>query len=172
MHPNREIADDLEESKRLIRGRLIDEAAVAPDALDRMEVMFDLNRFATRLSRDFESLHRANGLTWAGFRIINMLWAVGDLTPSRLADLTGSSRASISSVLKSLEASGLIERTTNTANRRLVQVSLTDAGRQALGESIPIQARREQAWLAVLSDRELATMQRIIERLMSQPTPD
>jgi DNA-binding MarR family transcriptional regulator len=163
---------ELEESRRLIRKRLAKEKAVNPDVLDRMEVMFDLNRFATRLSRDFESIHRAHGLTWAGFRILNMLWAVGDLTPSRLADLTGSSRASISSALNSLESSGLISRNTDTSNRRLVQVSLTDKGTQTFATSIPIQAQREQAWLAILNARELATLQKIVQRLMSQPAPE
>jgi len=163
--------EDLEESKRLIRHRLIEEKVVDPRALARMDVMFDLNRFATRLARDFESNHRAHGLTWAGFRIINMLWAVGDLEPSRLADLTGSSRASISSVLNSLEAGGLIARSINTSNRRQVRVSLTDKGRQTLAESIPIQAQREHAWLAILSTGELATLQKIIHRLLSQATP-
>lgn len=165
-------AVDLEESKRLIQKRLADEAAAGPDVLDRMEVMFDLNRFATRLARDFESIHRANGLTWAGFRILDMLWAVGDLEPSRLAQLTGSSRASISSALNSLESSGLVKRSINTSNRRLVRVSLTAKGRKMLVDVIPIQAQREQAWLEVLSSRELAALKKIIHRLMSQSRPD
>jgi DNA-binding MarR family transcriptional regulator len=165
-------AEDLEASKRLIQKRLMEETTVAPESIDRMELMFDLTRLATRLARDFESVHRANGLTYAGFRVIDMLWAVGDLEPSRLAHLTGSSRASISSVLNSLEAGGLIARSTNTSNRRLVRVSLTEKGRDALASSIPIQARREQSWLAILTPRELAAVKRVIHRLMTQPLPD
>ena len=163
---------DLEQAKRRIRERLVEENAVGPDALDRMEVMFELNRFAIRLARDFESIHRARGLTWAGFRIINMLWAVGDLEPSRLAHLTGSSRASTSSVLNSLESTGLISRNVNTSNRRHVRVSLTDKGLHMLTEAIPIQAQREHAWLAILTTTELATLSKILDRLMSQPAPD
>jgi DNA-binding MarR family transcriptional regulator len=162
---------DLEESKRLIRKRLVEENAVGADAVERMEVMFDLTRLSTRLVRDFESTHRAHGLTWAGFRIINMLWAVGDLEPSRLAALTGSSRASTSSVLNSLEAGGLVVRNVNTSNRRLVRVSLTEKGTQVLAESIPVQATREHAWLAPLSASELATLKRLVHRLMAQGEP-
>jgi DNA-binding MarR family transcriptional regulator len=169
---NHAVSSDLEEARRLIRERLVAENAVRADALERMEVMFDLTRLGTRLARDFESIHRAHGLTWAGFRIINMLWAVGNLEPSRLAHLTGSSRASTSSVLKSLEASGLIARNTNPSNRRLVRVSLTDKGREMLSESIPIQAQREQAWLAPLTTSELAMLKKVLDRLMSQAPPD
>lgn len=165
-------AEDLDASKRLIQKRLTEEAAVDPESINRMELMFDLTRLGIRLARDFESVHRANGLTYAGFRIIDMLWAVGDLEPSRLAHLTGSSRASTSSVLNSLEADGLIERNVNMSNRRLVRVSLTEKGRDMLATSIPPQARREQAWLAILTPQELAAMKNIVHRLMTQPLPD
>jgi len=164
-------SEDLEESKRLIRKRLVEENAVDADAVERMEVMFDLTRLATRLVRDFESTHRAHGLTWAGFRVINMLWAVGDLEPSRLAALTGSSRASTSSVLNSLESSGLVTRRVNPSNRRLVRVSLTDKGARVLAESIPIQATREHAWLAPLTAGELATLKGLVHRLIAPAEP-
>ncbi len=172
MHSDAASTEELEEAKQLIRTRLLESHAVGPEALERMEVMFDLTRFTTRLARDFESIHRANGLTWPGFRILNMLWAVGDLEPSRLARLTGSSRASTSSVLNSLEAGGFIARNTKPSNRRLVQVSLTDKGAHMLAQSIPVQAEREHAWLGVLTPRELATLQKIVHRLMSQTAPD
>lgn len=165
-------AADLEVSKQLIQKRLMAETAVDPASIDRMEVMFDLTRLGTRLARDFESVHRANGLTWAGFRIVDMLWAVGDLEPSKLADLTGSSRASISSALNSLEAGGLIVRSINPSNRRLVRVALTDKGRDMLARSIPIQAQREQAWLAILTPPELAALKSAVHRLVTQPLPD
>ncbi len=162
---------ELNECKALIRERAAGEAALGDEVLDRMEVMFDLSRFALRLARDFESVHRVNGLTWAGFRVLNMLWVMGDLGPSRLAVLTGSSRASISSVMNSLEAGGLIERTVDPSNRRLVQVALTEKGHGALAEAIPVQAERERNWLAVLSSQDLSDLKRIMNRLLEQPDP-
>jgi DNA-binding MarR family transcriptional regulator len=162
---------ELNNCKKLIRQRAQAEASVGDDVLDRMEVMFDLNRFALRLARDFESIHRANGITWAGFRVLNMLWVMGDLEPSRLAVLTGSSRASISSAMNSLESSGMIKRTINKSNRRLVRVTLTAKGRNALSSAIPIQAERERAWLAVLSEGELNDLRSLMNRLLEQADP-
>jgi DNA-binding MarR family transcriptional regulator len=162
---------ELDDCKAQIRSRARDEAGLDEDVLDRMEVMFDLSRFALRLARDFESIHRANGLTWAGFRVLNMLWVMGDMEPSRLSVLTGSSRASISSAMNSLEASGMIERAINASNRRRVRVTLTDKGHDALAKAIPIQAEREQDWLAVLSNRELEELKQIMNRLLEQPDP-
>lgn len=75
-------------------------------------------------------------------------------------------------MLKSLESSGLITRNTDATNRRLVQVSLTDMGRKMLADSIPIQAEREQAWLAVLTTKELAALQKILHRVLSHPAPE
>ncbi len=172
MSSNSATIRELNECKALIRRRAQDESDLGDDVLDRMEVMFDLSRFALRLARDFERIHRVNGLTWAGFRVLNMLWVMGDLEPSRLSVLTGSSRASISSALNSLESNGLVERTINPSDRRLVRVTLTDLGHQALGEAIPVQAERERDWLAILSPNELHSLKGIMNRLLAQPDPD
>jgi hypothetical protein len=40
------------------------------------------------------------------------------------------------------------------------------------GTSIPIRAQHQQAWLAILTARELATLHKIVHRLMSQPAPE
>jgi DNA-binding MarR family transcriptional regulator len=136
-----------------------------------MEIMFNLMRLTTRLVRDFESVHRPLGGTWAGFRILNLLWAAGDLEPGEVARLTGSSRASISSALNTLEALGQVERRTKAGNRRSVQVMLTEEGRRALTAAMVEQADRERAWLDVLTPAERATLGRLMGRLHDQSDP-
>src|SRR5271154_2663996 len=134
------------EVRALIRHRHLEEGIVQNrDVLVRMEIMFNLTRLTTRLVRDFESVHRPLGGTWAGFRILNLLWATGDLEPRDLARLTGSSRASISSALNTLETLGQVTRQTRPTNRRSVRVALTDKGREALSLAMVEQAARERA---------------------------
>lgn len=161
------------EVRALIRQRHLEEGTVqGSDVLVRMEIMFNLMRFTTRLLRDFESVHRPLGGTWAGFRILNLLWAVGDLEPRDLARLTGASRASISSALNTLEALEQVTRRTKPNNRRSVQVALTDKGRHAFTLAMVEQADRERAWLDVLTPAELAMFSEIIARLHDQDLPD
>ena len=141
------------------------------DVLVRMEIMFNLMRLSTRLVRDFESVHRPLGGTWAGFRILNLLWAAGELEPRDLARLTGASRASISSALNTLEALGQVTRETRPTNRRSVKVALTDKGHDALNLAMIEQAERERAWLEVLTPAERTTLNDLITRLHDQVPP-
>jgi DNA-binding MarR family transcriptional regulator len=160
------------ESKALLRDKLVREKLVESDVLDRMEVMFELMRLAPRLTRDYDRIHRANGWTYAGFRIVNQLWILGDLEPGDLARLLGASPASISSALRTLEASGYIERHIKTTDRRLIEVSLTTKGREILPRAIAEQAKREAAWLDVLTPAQRATFAKLITRLAEQPDVD
>jgi len=174
MRANRNHSDpDAQAYKELLRYRHFQAEVVDRSVIERMEIMFDLVRLIARLGRDFESVHRPRGWTWAGFRLMNLLWVVeDDLEPGDLAQLSGSSRASISSALNTLEASGYIERNVNRSNRRKVRVTLTKAGGEALVSAMKDQAAREQAWLTVLSDEERATLVRLLSRLAAQPTPE
>jgi len=162
----------VKELRTLIRQRHLEEGIIhSRDVLVRMEIMFNLMRLTTRLVRDFESVHRPLGGTWAGFRILNLLWAAGDLEPRDLARLTGASRASISSALNTLEALGQVTRQTRPTNRRSVRVSLTDKGREALRVAMVEQADRERAWLDVLTADERSTLRDLIGRLHDQDPP-
>lgn len=160
------------ESKALLREKLVMEKIVTPDVVDRMEIMFDLMRLAPRLTRDFERIHRSRGWTYAGFRIVNQLWVLGDLEPGDLARLTGASPASISSALNTLQADGYIVRSTKPSDRRLVKVSLTSEGRKSLAAAMADQAARERAWLEILSRDERATLAKLLTRLAEQARPD
>src|SRR4051812_9224694 len=90
-----------------------------PRVLDVIEIVTDLTRLKARLVQDFERhVHRPLGLTWAGFRILNALWVFGALPQQELGRVSGSSRASISSALGTLEDRGLVWRTTAHEDRR------------------------------------------------------
>jgi DNA-binding MarR family transcriptional regulator len=167
--PVKPIATD--EYKELLRHKLLEGNVVGPSVVDRMEIMFDLMRLTARLSRDFERVHRPRG-TWAGFRIANLLWVLGSLEPGELARLSGASRASISSALKTLETGGHVTRSTRASDRRHVEVTLTDVGRETLTEAIAAQAERERAWLDTLSSDERATLGKLLTRLVEQARPE
>ena len=63
----------------------------------------------------------------------------------RLARLSAVSRASISSVLNTLQRDGLIERRRESSDRRVVTVVLTDRGRTVVADAFGEHNRREQA---------------------------
>ncbi|HHC09587.1 MAG TPA: MarR family transcriptional regulator, partial [Actinobacteria bacterium] len=95
-----------------------EKAALARPVSDGLEVddevmaaVFDMIRVVNRLLRDFDAhVYRPEGVTWAGFRVLFCLWVEPDVAPARLAVLSGVSRATISSVVNTLERKGLVTR--------------------------------------------------------------
>lgn len=161
----------VEEYRALLGERLRADGVVAADAAEHAELVFSLTRLHNRLSQDFEVLHRRRGWTWAGFRIMNVLWAVGIVELRDVARLSGASRAAISSALNTLERDGLVSRVRDTADRRLVRVELTDKGQSALRDAVGEQADRERQWLSVLDTAEQRLLARLLTVLADQDRP-
>lgn len=161
----------VEEYRKLLAQRLRADGVVGPDAAEHAELVFNLTRLHHRLSRDFEALHRRRGWTWAGFRIMNVLWAVGAAELRDVARLSGASRAAVSSALNTLERDGLVDRVRDSADRRLVRLQLTEHGRLALREAMREQAGREREWLAALAPVEQQRLSRLLAALADQKPP-
>ncbi|GAA3791125.1 MarR family winged helix-turn-helix transcriptional regulator [Streptomyces phyllanthi] len=137
-----------------------------------VEAVTHLTRLVARLVQDFErAVHRPLGMTWAGFRIMNTLWIFGDLEQRQIARISGTSRASVSSALNTLEERGLVERRRERDDRRVVRVSLTPAGLALLHQAIEGQTAREHAWMAVLDDEEVSRLVVLLGRLVNQERP-
>ncbi len=137
-----------------------------------MAVAFNVIRLANRMVWDLEStVHRRRGWSWAGFRILFTLWIAGPLEPRALARLSAVTRASISSVLNTLERDGLVRRRRESPDRRIVTVDLTPAGRAEVAEAFREHNAREQAWVAALDAGEQAALAGLLHRLLEGPAP-
>jgi DNA-binding MarR family transcriptional regulator len=140
--------------------------------LDGVALVTHLTRLVARLVQDFEgSVHRPLGMTWAGFRIMNTLWVFGDLEQREIARISGTTRASVSSALNTLEERGLVERRRETEDRRIVRVSLTRSGLTMLHKAIEGQTEREHAWMAVLGDDEISQLVTLLGKMVNQEHP-
>lgn len=102
---------------------------------------------------------------------MNTLWIFGDLEQREIARISGTTRASVSSALNTLEERGLVERRRERDDRRVVRVSLTPAGLDLLHQAIEGQTAREHAWLAVLDDEEVSRLVVLLGRLVNQERP-
>jgi DNA-binding MarR family transcriptional regulator len=161
----------VEEYRELLARRLRADDVVGPDAADHAELVFNLTRLHHRLSRDFEGLHRRRGWTWAGFRIMNVLWAVGAAELRDVARLSGASRAAVSSALNTLERDGLVCRIRDSADRRLVRLQLTQHGHFSLREAMREQRDREREWLSELATADQQCLTRLLAALADRKAP-
>jgi DNA-binding MarR family transcriptional regulator len=145
----------------------------APEAdLDAMILMLNLVRVLKSMEQDVETnVHRPSGTTWAAFRVLFTLRHAGPLMPMELAGLFSVSKASISSVLDTLERGGLITREASSDDGRSVYATLTDRGAQAAAELFRRQNLREIEWSRILTPRERKTLLRLLGKLMASRPP-
>jgi DNA-binding MarR family transcriptional regulator len=133
-----------------------------------MAMVLLLHRVANTIVYDLEStVHRPAGWSWSAFRLLFTLWNSGAQEPSRAAELTGMSRAAVSSLAKTLSASGLLGRVPGERDRRGVVLALTEAGERRLEETFRRHNRREAEWAGLLEPDEVEALNRILAKLAS-----
>lgn len=146
----------------------IDEVAERLDGIDReaMELVLLLHRVTNVVVYDMEStVHRPAGWSWSAFRAVFTLWISGSLEPSRLAELSGMSRQAVSSLVKTLEADGLVARRAVDHDGRSVRLSLTPEGERRIEQVFRTHNHREQQWAATLTVDERATLTALLGKL-------
>lgn len=150
-------------------------AAVGFDAdadLAAMDFGLTIVRAGNRLQQDLEQqVHRPAGMTWAAFRVLFTIKSVGDVSPMRLAHLSNTSAASISSVLKTLDGYGMITRTADVNDKRAITLSLTPIGEAAVAELFTRNNSRVAQWAERYTDAERTELVRLLSRVLDQPSP-
>lgn len=131
-----------------------------------------LNRASGHLTSALESeVHKPQGLSWSGYRLLFVLWIAGDLEPHRAAMLTNSSRASVSSLSAAFSEEGLVDRRPSSTDGRSVVLSLTDKGRQKVRAAFLAQDKAQRKWLSVLTDTEQEILRMLLAKMMEPWTP-
>lgn len=148
--------------------RAVEEAADRVDGIDRdaMALVMLLHRVTNVVVYDLEStVHRPAGWSWSAWRALFTLWIGGALEPSRLAELSGMSRQAVSSLAKTLEADGLVERRAAEHDARSILLSITASGERRLTAMFRDHNRREADWANTLDRDERATLTRLLGKL-------
>ena len=73
--------------------------------------------------------HGMENLSPAQGRILMALWEQNDIPVRQLASLTSLDKSTLSLSLSRMEQFGIVRRTGDSADRRVVRVTLTDSGR-------------------------------------------
>lgn len=130
-------------------------------------VIWHIIRLARHAEQRLEfEVHRPRGWSWAGFRIMVNTLALGTVEPSQLAAILGVSRPTVTSNLDRLERDGLLERQTDPENRRRVRVVLTDKGRAAVEQVIPVQQALEKEMLSGVPPRQRAQLEDLLHTML------
>ena len=110
---------------------------------DEAEVAARLRLSATRLARRLRQESGA-GLTPSQLSALAVVDNRGPLTLGRLAELERVAPPSVTKVVAKLVADGLVVRSADPEDRRIVHIAVTEQGAELMAES----RRRKTAWLA------------------------
>ena len=101
---------------------------------------------------------RQHGLTWTGFVVLWVVWIWDGMETRRAAESAAISKATLTGVVKTLEARGLLTRRVSGTDRRLVILELSDAGTDLMTTLYPVFNAAEAEVVASLSDRNLTVL--------------
>lgn len=132
------------------------------------ETMSNLYRAAQVTRKHFtnEVLREAD-LTWTAFVVLWVTWMWDGIETRHAAEEAAISKATLTGVVGTLERRGLIARTTGERDRRLVQLSLTAAGRGLMEDLFPRFNKEEAAVVSALGPRRQAEMTKGLKTIVA-----
>lgn len=145
----------LAETERTVAERL-DQLPLDFEAMAAISNLFRAaNAARNHLERTVLSTH---DLTWTAFVVLWVCWIWEPIETRDVAAESGVSKATVSGVLTTLEARGLVRRRRSTTDGRLVEVRLTSRGRTLMRRLFPAFNVEERHLVNSLAPRTLAGM--------------
>ena len=89
----------------------------------------------------------------------------GQASPGELAEALGVSAAGMTGRLDGLEKAGYVQRVTSSVDRRRVDVEATKAGVAIWRKAMGLRGQAEEELLGQLTERELATLNRLLKKM-------
>ncbi len=106
-------------------------------------------------------------LTNAQWIPVFKLYVRGSSTVAELARDCRLDAGAMTRLLDRLEAKGLCQRTRSETDRRVVNITLTDAGREAAKDIPPVLSRVQNATLTGFSNEEFETLKIFLRRILA-----
>ncbi len=116
---------------------------------------------------------RRHDLTWTGFVVLWVVWIWDGMESRYVAESVGISKATLTGVVKTLEARGWVTRESGVEDRRLVTIRLTPTGTALMEELYPEFNAVEAEIVSGLTSRRISEMtgslRTIVTRLEDSP---
>lgn len=112
-------------------------------------------------------IFRPKGLSWNSFKVLFILWMVGDLEQHRVAQLAGTSRATTSAIVKNLVRDDHIGQVQSTVDKRTHVLALTEGGREIVRASYLEQNELLGEWAERLTEVEQDILKILLVKLIT-----
>ena len=138
------------------------------------EVFLHLLRTGDEAFRATDEHFQAQGVSQVRFTVLMLLYDKTCaetnvvLTPAQLAEKAGVTRATMTGLIDTLERAGMVTRKPDPADRRMLSVELTAAGREFLERMLPEHFRRISVVMSALSESERRTLVTLLGKITAQ----
>jgi DNA-binding MarR family transcriptional regulator len=127
------------------------------------QLCFALYSTGLAMNKVYRKLLRKLDLTYPQYLVMMVLWERDGVSVSGIGERLFLDSATLTPLLKRLEAAGLVARTRSAQDERQVVVSLTDAGRAMRADAASIQ--QDVLCAAACEPADLIALKRQLERL-------
>ena len=110
---------------------------------------------------------REHNLSFASFSTLFIIWIWGPLETREIAKSQAVSKATVTSLLITLEKRGLVKRKSSKVDKRLVIVNLTDAGRSLIEWLFPKFNQGESELASILTESEQDTLAHLLRKIVA-----
>jgi MarR family transcriptional regulator, 2-MHQ and catechol-resistance regulon repressor len=110
---------------------------------------------------------REHNLSFASFSTLFIVWIWGPIETRDIAKSQAVSKATVTSLLITLEKRGLVKRRASKVDRRLVIVKLTEAGRTLIEWLFPKFNQGESEMASVLTADEQETLAHLLRKVVA-----
>jgi len=131
-----------------------------------LRVWLLLHRVHDALALCEDAVFGEYGITTEQFRLLGAVRAGGvSMRPSDLASILERSPNSVSMLVDRMVKAGLVKRTRDRTDRRVVNVTLTDKGKKAAESGTPAGWEFAQKVLSPLSDKDMRALASLLETI-------
>jgi DNA-binding MarR family transcriptional regulator len=113
-------------------------------------------------------IHRHHSRNWLVFRVLYVIWVFEPVSARDVVEAMQLSRQTVSNTLRALEADGLITRTRDEQDARLITIRLTADGRKSVEQSLEQQFQLDSRIFEVLSAEERLQLASLLARVRGQ----
>ncbi|HJE03059.1 MarR family winged helix-turn-helix transcriptional regulator [Aliarcobacter thereius] len=130
-----------------------------------MKTVVRLDRVFNRINNITENHLSKNNLTFNQFKVLEVLYHLGDLNTGSITKLTSSTPGNTTVVVRNLKRDGFIESKKDLNDARASILSITKSGEEIIEEVFPKHAENLYDFMNILDDKELDTLYDLLDKL-------
>ena len=128
---------------------------------------YQLAALSNRVSEGFSPTYRERfGMSLAEWRVMAHLSQAEKVSIREIYSQVEMDKSKTSRAAARLVKAGLVVKRTNASDRRLIELSLSDRGRQVMAELVPMALDYEKDLLGLLPEDEARVFTRVVRRLL------